>query len=197
MLRVPDDFGERVRAIYADDHLGVVGFPDFVDPEYLGLLVQEAREAHYRVPQAGILSGVGVSSIEPDSHPHATTFRDAYQKTVRESTGDLFTAAAMGIVTPVALNLNGLSYLRYPEGMGCTKHRDGPNYKNMVALFMLEGENGVWVEGTEYGTGPGSLTVIRASRFPEERAQEDCQPIRWVEPVSQERRVLRMSEFTV
>ena len=197
MLRVPDDFGERVRAIYADDHLGVVGFPDFVDPEYLGLLVQEAREAHYRVPQAAIRSGVGVSSIEPDSHPHATTFRDAYRYVVETTTGDLFSSVTPGVMTPFPLDMDALSYLWYPEGIGCGKHRDGPNYRNMIALFVLEGENGVWVEGTVYGAEPGSLTIIRAPRMASEADQKDWQPIHWVEPAKQERRVLRITEYNV
>lgn len=200
MLRVPADFGEQVRRIYALDHPGIMDLPDVVDPGYLQELSQEASEAQYRVSKAGILSNVGICRAEPDLHPRAMAFRDGYDREVRRHLGDLFGNQEFdnqeGHWIFTSFNLNGVTYLRYPEGVGCAKHRNGPHYKYMTSFFLLEGEGGVWVDGTEYGTGPGSLTIMRAPRFENETRQEDWQPLHWVKPATRERVVLRMSQLT-
>ncbi len=110
-----------------------------------------------------------VASCEDFSEaPIFLQLRDAFQELLTQSLAHL---SVYPFSFPVDLNTMVLQKYE-PNSIGITPHRDGKRYKNLVCIFVLEGQGRFYVCSNRAGNDPieidasaGNVLLMRASGF--------------------------------
>ena len=137
-------------------------------------LVDTARNLSYQkeaeeVGKADRLVRQQVASCEDFSEaPIFLQLRDAFQELLTQALTNLS-------IDPFSfpINLNKMVLQTYESGsIGITPHRDGKRYKNLVCVFVLEGQGKFYVCRNRAGNDPieieataGNVLLMRASGF--------------------------------
>jgi hypothetical protein len=154
-------------------HAGALAVPMLSDPFRLSLL-EAARASGFRAARARVGEGnrLVYQRMEVCGHfPAGSLFHvlsAAFQKI-----WDDFQAQDSSNPFEERLLFNDLMLQRYSVGeMGITPHRDRTAYRNLVCLFVLEGEGRFYICDDRSGRGareilhaPGDVLLMRAPGF--------------------------------
>jgi hypothetical protein len=157
-------------------------------------LLAEAEQARFRAARESVGEGdrVVFQRMEVcDRFSAASLFfdlRDGFQ-----SLWDASFASVHPYPFESPVRFNDLMLQRYTKGeLGITPHRDSSGYRNIICLFVLDGQGRFFVSDDRKGKGaqeipnvPGDLVITRAPGF----LHSDARPFHFVSDITETRYV--------